>query len=121
MGFLSTVTARSGQDVTLDCQKPSYIDGYIVVLEWSEPAITLEDFVFLYTDRPNKNHQHDRFKGRVELKHPSINVDASVIIKNVTVEDTGIYVCRIITADIITGRGLDATNQSINLTVINSG
>lgn len=113
---------RSGQNVTLHCQGPSGVN--ITLLEWSIPEIKSDGYVFFYRNRRSyESYQHERFKGRVELADPSMeNGDVSVILKNVSVNDTGTYECRIITSDLSSGQRVQSeTRQSINLTVTDSG
>lgn len=116
------ITGRSGQNVTLHCQGPSGVN--ITLLEWSIPEIKSDGYVFFYRNRRSyESYQHERFKGRVELADPSMeNGDVSVILKNVSVNDTGTYECRIITSDLSSGQRVQSeTRQSINLTVTDSG
>lgn len=113
---------RSGQNVTLHCQGPSGVN--ITLLEWSIPEIKSDGYVFFYRNRRSyESYQHERFKGRVELADPSMeNGDVSVILRNVSVNDTGTYECRIITSDLSSGQRVQSeTRQSINLTVTDSG
>ncbi|XP_025759568.1 coxsackievirus and adenovirus receptor homolog isoform X1 [Oreochromis niloticus] len=116
------IKVRSGQDVTLHCQDPSGVN--ITLLEWSIPEIKRDGYVFFYRNgRTSENYQHVRFKGRVELTDPSMkNGDVSVTLKNVNINDTGIYECRIRTSDLSSGQRVQSeSRKSINLTVIDSG
>lgn len=113
---------RSGQDVTLHCQDPRGVN--ITLLEWSIPEIKTDGYVFFYRNgRSYESYQHERFKGRVELTDPSMkNGDVSVILKNVNVNDTGTYECRIITSNLSSGQRVKSdSRKSINLTVTDSG
>ncbi|KAJ4949645.1 hypothetical protein JOQ06_021154, partial [Pogonophryne albipinna] len=89
------VRAKPGEDVLLRCN--SSTDAAIIKLEWSRPE--LKDNVFFFRDnRKYEIFQDLRYRGRVELKDPEIkNGDASVLLKNVDIEDTGTYECRVIT------------------------
>lgn len=50
--------------------------------------------LFIRENRIYENLQDPSYKGRVELKDPERkNGELSVILKNVTVNDTGIYEC----------------------------
>ncbi|XP_076737172.1 V-set and immunoglobulin domain-containing protein 1-like [Maylandia zebra] len=119
---LEEIKVRPRQDVTLHCQDPRGVN--ITLLEWSIPEIKSDGYVFFYRNRRSyESYQHERFKGRVELKHPSMkNGDVSVILKNVNVNDTGTYECRIITSDLSSGQRVQSeSRRSIDLTVIDSG
>ncbi|XP_039463007.1 coxsackievirus and adenovirus receptor homolog isoform X2 [Oreochromis aureus] len=119
---LEDITVRSGQDVTLHCQDPRGVN--ITLLEWSIPEIKTDGYVFFYRNgRSYESYQHERFKGRVELTDPSMkNGDVSVTLKNVNVNDTGTYECRIITSDLSSGQRVKSdSRKSINLTVTDSG
>ncbi|CAI5660374.1 unnamed protein product [Oreochromis niloticus] len=115
------IKVRFGQDVTLHCQSPRGVN--ITLLEWSRPEIKTDGYVFFYRNqRSYENYQHERFKGRVELADPSMkNGDVSVTLKNVNINDTGIYECRIRTSDLSSGQRVQNDSRtSINLTVIDS-
>ncbi|KAL4008188.1 hypothetical protein ACER0C_002040 [Sarotherodon galilaeus] len=119
---LEDITVRSGQDVTLHCQGPRGVN--ITLLEWSIPEIKSDGYVFFYRNqRSYESYQHERFKGRVELTDPSMkNGNVSVTLKNVNINDTGKYECRIITSNLSSGQRVQSeSRQSINLTVTDSG
>uniref|UniRef100_A0A3Q0QVX0 Ig-like domain-containing protein n=1 Tax=Amphilophus citrinellus TaxID=61819 RepID=A0A3Q0QVX0_AMPCI len=116
------VKVRPGQDVTLQCQGPRGVN--ITLLEWIRPELKPEGYVFFYRNRrPYEDYHHERFKGRVELTDPSVkHGDVSLILRNVSVGDTGTYKCRIITSNSSSGvRVQSEFKQSINLTVTDSG
>ncbi|KAM9335742.1 coxsackievirus and adenovirus receptor-like isoform 1-T1 [Symphorus nematophorus] len=89
------IKVKPGDDVTLQCQAPA--DAPIILLEWSRPDLNVDSYVFLYrNERSYENHQLPSFRGRVELKDAEMkNGDASVVLKNVSVNDTGTYECRV--------------------------
>ncbi|XP_067437042.1 myelin-oligodendrocyte glycoprotein-like isoform X3 [Thunnus thynnus] len=86
---------KPGDDVTLQCQSPR--DEAITLLEWSRPDLKTDDYVFFFRDdRSYEYYQHPSFRGRVQLRDPEMkDGDVSVILKNVTINDTGTYKCRV--------------------------
>ncbi|KAL7374609.1 hypothetical protein ABVT39_003853 [Epinephelus coioides] len=89
-----TLTAKPGEDVTLPCHCDE--DCVIELLEWSRPALKSNKFVFYYRNKSFPNYQHPCYRDRVELMDPEMkNGNASVILKNVTINDTGTYECLI--------------------------
>uniref|UniRef100_A0A3Q2W296 Ig-like domain-containing protein n=1 Tax=Haplochromis burtoni TaxID=8153 RepID=A0A3Q2W296_HAPBU len=95
-GYQETITAESGQDVTLTCRAPNN-NGDIV--EWSrtDPRDT---FVFVLKNKKhNGDVQDPSFKNRVALQDKDMkDGNVSVILYNVTAADNGTYECRIIEA-----------------------
>ncbi|XP_019210188.1 programmed cell death 1 ligand 1-like [Oreochromis niloticus] len=89
------ITAESGQNVTLTCRAPNENKTNTVV-EWSRPDLN-QTYVLLYRDGhfdPAK--QHPSFKNRVDLQDRQMkDGDVSLILKNVTINDTGTYECRV--------------------------
>lgn len=63
------------------------------MLRWKKQDV--QRYVFYFREnRPYENLQDPSFKGRVELKDPEMkNGELSVILKNVTVKDNGVYEC----------------------------
>lgn len=84
-----------GEDATLDCQGPH--EGNILRVAWTKSDLKADDYVcFFREDRLYKTYQHESFKGRVELEDPNMKSGKmSIILHNVTVNDTGTYECHI--------------------------
>uniref|UniRef100_A0A3P9DA37 Ig-like domain-containing protein n=1 Tax=Maylandia zebra TaxID=106582 RepID=A0A3P9DA37_9CICH len=87
------ITAESGQDVTLTCRAPN---NTVTVLNWTRSDLKPE-YVLLYQHGPSDStHQHPSFKNRVDLQDTQMKGgDVSLILKNVTINDTGTYMCRV--------------------------
>ncbi|XP_042073094.1 programmed cell death 1 ligand 1-like [Haplochromis burtoni] len=88
-----TITAESGQDVTLTCRAAN---NNIIVLEWSRADLG-DEYVLLYRDgRFEPDDQHPSFKNRVDLQDRQMkDGDVSLILKDVTINDAGTYECRV--------------------------
>ncbi|XP_026206228.2 sodium channel subunit beta-2-like [Anabas testudineus] len=89
------LTAEPGDTVTLPCGVHSNIS--IIVVEWSRTDLETE-YVFLQRgSRSESFNQHESFKNRVELKdREKKDGDVSLILRNVTFNDTGTYECRVV-------------------------
>uniref|UniRef100_A0AAQ6IM14 Ig-like domain-containing protein n=1 Tax=Anabas testudineus TaxID=64144 RepID=A0AAQ6IM14_ANATE len=89
------ITAKPGEDVTLQCQGPR--DEAVLMLRWTRADLTAEDGYVFFTREKHLSHekyQHESYRGRVKLKDPEMkDGDVSVILKNVTINDTGTYEC----------------------------
>ncbi|XP_030580083.1 CD226 antigen-like [Archocentrus centrarchus] len=91
------ITAESGQNVTLTCRAPNNNNNDNVrVVEWSRADLK-DEHVLLYRDGHfEPANQHPSFKNRVDLQDRQMkDGDVSVILKNVMINDTGRYECRI--------------------------
>ncbi|XP_019210586.1 uncharacterized protein LOC109199726 [Oreochromis niloticus] len=91
------ITAESGQkNITLLCRAPN--NGYPqMTVEWSR--LDLGDrYVLLYRDSHfNSHNQHPSFKNRVDLRDRQMkDGDVSLILMNVTINDTGTYECGVV-------------------------
>ncbi|XP_039890848.1 programmed cell death 1 ligand 1-like [Simochromis diagramma] len=89
------ITAESGQDVTLTCRAPN--NNTISVVKWSRADLG-DEYVLLYKNkRIDPDDQHPSFKNRVDLLDRQMkDGDASLILNNVTINDTGTYECVVI-------------------------
>ncbi|XP_039464113.1 CD226 antigen-like [Oreochromis aureus] len=87
------ITAESGQDVTLTCRAPN---NNILVIEWSRADLT-DKYVLLYQDGQFvPDDQHPSLKNRVDLQDRQMkDGDVSLILRDVTTADDGIYQCRV--------------------------
>ncbi|XP_005755622.1 programmed cell death 1 ligand 1-like, partial [Pundamilia nyererei] len=87
------ITAVSGQDVTLTCQAPNI---NITAVEWRRADLE-DEYVLLYQDDQfDPDQQHPSFKNRVDLQDRQMkDGDVSLILKHVTINDSGIYECRV--------------------------
>ncbi|KAL4008649.1 hypothetical protein ACER0C_002501 [Sarotherodon galilaeus] len=89
-----SITAESGQDVTLTCRAPN---NNIIVVKWSRADLR-DEYVLLYRDEQfDPEGQHPSIKNRVDLQDRQMkDGDVSLILKDVTINDTGTYECRVV-------------------------
>ncbi|XP_067380736.1 uncharacterized protein [Channa argus] len=87
------VEAKPGDDVSLECRGSR--DAALRL--WIRLDLISHVYVFFHRDgRSFEDYQHPSFHGRVELKDPQMkDGDFSLILKNVTINDTGRYECRV--------------------------
>ncbi|XP_026009967.1 uncharacterized protein LOC113013350 isoform X1 [Astatotilapia calliptera] len=88
------VKVRRGENATLECYGPS--DATEIMLRWTKPDLQTDNYVIYLKDGHfQKDLQNDLFKGRVELKDSKwmTNGNFSVILQNVTLNDSGTYEC----------------------------
>ncbi|XP_026225174.1 coxsackievirus and adenovirus receptor homolog isoform X2 [Anabas testudineus] len=105
------ISAKPGDTVDLSCRTSSSTN--ITAVEWKRPDLRPQ-YVFVYrSGRFNPDDQHQSFRNRVELKDEQMeDGDVSIHLKNVRVDDTGTYECR------VQRRGnVIKTENVINLTV----
>ncbi|XP_067380766.1 V-set domain containing T-cell activation inhibitor 1-like [Channa argus] len=112
----SASEVKPGDKTTLQCQGPTDADIDTVLLKWIRPDLKSDGYVFYFKDNQiQKDLQHPSFHGRVELRDPQMkDGDFSVILKNITINDTGIYECRV-------RYGGSELISNITLTVTDSG
>ncbi|KAL4008511.1 hypothetical protein ACER0C_002363 [Sarotherodon galilaeus] len=88
-----TITAESGQNVTLTSRA---LNNNITAVKWSRADLG-DEYVLLYQDGHfDTTNQHPSFKNRVDLQDRQMkDGDVSLILKDVTINDTGTYECRV--------------------------
>uniref|UniRef100_UPI0009B2E6AB selection and upkeep of intraepithelial T-cells protein 4-like n=1 Tax=Monopterus albus TaxID=43700 RepID=UPI0009B2E6AB len=94
-GDQRNIPAKPGDNITLSCRAPSSTN--IIVVEWSRTDLEPQ-YVFMYRDgRPVLESQHESFKDRVELEDSEMkDGDVSLVLRNVTINDSGTYECRVV-------------------------
>lgn len=112
-----TIPAQTGETVTLPCQAPR---NNISTVKWTTTKLEKsdkEEFVWLSRDgHVVQRNQHPDFVGRVEPEDSQLkDGNLSIVLKNVTTNDTGKYICQFI--DSVGGRG----NCTVILNVKDSG
>ncbi|XP_039464079.1 coxsackievirus and adenovirus receptor-like [Oreochromis aureus] len=86
------ITAESGQNVTLTCRA----SNNIIAVNWSRADLGTKYVLFYRDERFFPDDQHPSFKNRVDLQDRQMkDGDVSLILKNVTINDTGTYECRV--------------------------
>ncbi|XP_072232578.1 uncharacterized protein [Leuresthes tenuis] len=111
------VKVEPGQEATLPCQAAT--DAVVLLLEWNRADLSSEDYVFFYReDRLYETYQHPSFRGRVRLRgsSPVKAGDASVVLQNASIDDSGTYTCRITAGKAESGEHTESVH-AINLTV----
>ncbi|XP_058480635.1 butyrophilin subfamily 1 member A1-like isoform X2 [Solea solea] len=111
-------TVMPGRDATLQSWCSS--EGEVTLIEWTRPDLQPLKYVFLYRNaRSYENYQNPGYRGRVELRDPEIkDGDVSITVKNVSINDAGLYRCRTIVKE--SGNNTEF-RKDINLRVTDSG
>ncbi|CAI5660279.1 uncharacterized protein LOC120437403 isoform X2 [Oreochromis aureus] len=106
---LQKIDVEPYRNVELECQGPE--NGKLILLAWKRPDLLSDGYVFFYRDDlPHKNFQDPIFKDRVKLRDPQMkNMDMSIILSNITINDTGTYECCIVVED--TGDSRQETSE----------
>ncbi|XP_035771219.1 selection and upkeep of intraepithelial T-cells protein 8-like [Neolamprologus brichardi] len=87
------IIAESGRNASLLCQFPN---NNHISLNWTR-VDHMEKYVYLHRDGHfDPYNQHPSFKNRVDLQDRQMkDGDVSLILMNVTINDTGTYECRV--------------------------
>uniref|UniRef100_A0A3P9NAX5 Ig-like domain-containing protein n=1 Tax=Poecilia reticulata TaxID=8081 RepID=A0A3P9NAX5_POERE len=88
------VTVEPGQDAILPCEAPD--SKAVIVVEWRKTDLG-QEYVLQYRDEQmDPFFQHPSFRNRVDLQDRQMKAgDVSLVLKNVTTNDTGTYQCRV--------------------------
>ncbi|XP_035985575.1 coxsackievirus and adenovirus receptor homolog [Fundulus heteroclitus] len=88
------ITAEPGDNVILTCRAAENKD--VIVVEWIRTDLESDQHVLLYKDNQSDPvNQSPSFINRVDLLDVK-NGDVSLVLKNVTTDDTGTYECRVV-------------------------
>ncbi|XP_047242849.1 uncharacterized protein LOC124881324 [Girardinichthys multiradiatus] len=92
------IKVLQGRTVTLPCRAPNRVDP-IKYLEWSRTDQKMA-YIFFYRDQHVYSDFQDRdFKDRVDLLDKEMKEgEVSMLLKNATTADTGVYECRVVQA-----------------------
>uniref|UniRef100_A0A3P9CF37 Ig-like domain-containing protein n=1 Tax=Maylandia zebra TaxID=106582 RepID=A0A3P9CF37_9CICH len=88
------INTTAGQTAILPCQVPNLNSDRSVVIEWSRTDLGAEHVFFYQDQKFIPDDQHSSFKNRVDLQDRQMkHGDVSLILNNVTINDTGTYMC----------------------------
>lgn len=110
----AATSVKAGEDAVLPCNAPRV--SSVTVVEWSKDGLPADQYVYLYrNDRPYENYQHPSFRGRVENLFSISDGNFSVLIKNVTEDETGTYRCRVLMTSSSSEAQVEEHSESIQL------
>ncbi|XP_035984503.1 uncharacterized protein LOC118558141 [Fundulus heteroclitus] len=88
------ITAEPGDNAILPCRADENKD--VIVVEWRRTDLESDQYVLVYRDSQFfREGQSPSFSNRVGLLDVK-NGDVSLVLKNVTTDDTGTYECRVV-------------------------
>uniref|UniRef100_A0AAZ1XNJ8 Ig-like domain-containing protein n=1 Tax=Oreochromis aureus TaxID=47969 RepID=A0AAZ1XNJ8_OREAU len=103
---------RPYHNISLPCRAPTN-NKQILAVQWSRADLK-QEYVLLYRDEVFvPDNQHPAFENRVDLQDRQMkDGDVSLILKNVTINDTGTYECHVFR------RGTNHRIRTISLSVV---
>lgn len=105
------VTANHGEVVVLPCTLPTGTS--IQGMKWQKSG--LENYVLFYRDdRLDPDGQHSSFENRVALLYGKMkDGDMSLVLKNATITDEGLYTCNVFNEVTKLWQVIDAFNLTV--------
>ncbi|XP_047241846.1 ICOS ligand-like [Girardinichthys multiradiatus] len=90
----TNITAEPGQNTILPCRAAD--NKPVIAVEWRRTDLGKE-YVLLYRDgHIDPENQHPSYKNRVDLQdRQMMEGNVSLVLKNLTTNDTGAYECRV--------------------------
>ncbi|MEQ2281930.1 hypothetical protein AMECASPLE_035350, partial [Ameca splendens] len=90
----TNITAEPGQNIILPCRAAD--NKPVTVVQWRRTDLGSKYVFLIRNDHIDPDNQHPSFRNRVDLQDRQMkNGDVSLVVKNVTTNDTGTYECRI--------------------------
>ncbi|XP_027894541.1 uncharacterized protein LOC114157626 isoform X2 [Xiphophorus couchianus] len=90
-----TIKAEPGENIFLPCDAPD--QGDIRIVEWSRTDLGPESVLLYRNFQFDPAKQHPSYTDRVDLLVGQIRkLDASLILKNTTTDDSGTYECQVV-------------------------
>ncbi|CAI5660651.1 unnamed protein product [Oreochromis niloticus] len=113
IGYLNkkNITAESGQNVTLTCRAPNNNND---IVEWSRADFEPKHVLVYRGENFVPDEQHPSFKDRVDLQDRQMkDGDVSLILKDVTINDTGTYECRVLMGETRSWKSISSISLSV--------
>lgn len=114
------ITVTLGGVAILPCR---VITQHIVAIEWTRPDLEDGYYVLVYRNRRIESEgQHPFYKHRVELMNKSGSAtgwDVSMILTNVTAEDSGLYECHVVVSHVVVSHNKKSSFETEPIAIIN--
>lgn len=105
---IRNIIAFKGKDCALPCSRDKTLE--LSLLEWSH----LDKLLLVFRGAVQEGYEDPLYTNRVELQDPQLQTNLSVVLKNVSEKDRGLYRCKAVNED---GEKIQETSQFIHLTI----